>query len=177
MGTDPTFCMVYEMLQEAGWYIRHVPSRTSPINHCHCLTVSQFAMFPVGMGEGPRGIMEGWTVQCHPLCPWSLFWTTGLTLIARFMGPTWGPPAADRTQVGPILPREPCSLGRLSDNRYFWFCNLATSNSIHVYLHDISWYTYLISSVPYFTSQIVSHFTNYHYTPFSIDAVLTLSAA
>ena len=26
-----------------------------------------------------------------------------LTLIARFMGPTWGPTGADRTQVGPML--------------------------------------------------------------------------
>ena len=25
------------------------------------------------------------------------------TQIARFMGPTWGPPGADRTQVGPML--------------------------------------------------------------------------
>ena len=25
------------------------------------------------------------------------------TLIARFMGPTWGPPWSDRTQMGPIL--------------------------------------------------------------------------
>ena len=25
-----------------------------------------------------------------------------VTLIARFMGPTWGPPRADRTQVGPM---------------------------------------------------------------------------
>ena len=25
------------------------------------------------------------------------------SLIARFMGPTWGPPGADRTQVGPVL--------------------------------------------------------------------------
>ena len=28
---------------------------------------------------------------------------TLLTLIARFMGPTWGPPGADRTQVVPML--------------------------------------------------------------------------
>ena len=27
----------------------------------------------------------------------------GSTLIARFMGPTWGLPGADRTQVGPML--------------------------------------------------------------------------
>ena len=26
-----------------------------------------------------------------------------LTLIARFLGPTWGPSGADRTQVGPML--------------------------------------------------------------------------
>ena len=28
--------------------------------------------------------------------------------IARFMRPTWGPPGADRTQVGPWWPHEPC---------------------------------------------------------------------
>ena len=28
---------------------------------------------------------------------------TRTTLITRFMGPTWGPPGADRTQVGPML--------------------------------------------------------------------------
>ena len=28
---------------------------------------------------------------------------TTMTLIARFMGPTWGPSGADRTQVGPML--------------------------------------------------------------------------
>ena len=34
------------------------------------------------------------------------------TLIARFMGPTWGPSGADRTQVGPMLAHEPCYLAR-----------------------------------------------------------------
>ena len=28
---------------------------------------------------------------------------TDLALIARFMGPTWGLPGANRTQVGPML--------------------------------------------------------------------------
>ena len=36
------------------------------------------------------------------------------TLIARFMGPTWGPPGAGRTQVGPML--APWTL--LSGHRY-----------------------------------------------------------
>ena len=30
-------------------------------------------------------------------------YTRLITLIARFMGPTWGPPGADRSQVGPML--------------------------------------------------------------------------
>ena len=34
-----------------------------------------------------------------------------LPLIARFMGPTWGPSGASRTQVGPMLPHELCYLG------------------------------------------------------------------
>ena len=32
-------------------------------------------------------------------------------LIARFMGPTWGPSVADRTQVGPMLDYKLCYLG------------------------------------------------------------------
>ena len=31
------------------------------------------------------------------------FWSLVLTLIARFIGPIWGPSGADRTQVGPML--------------------------------------------------------------------------
>ena len=38
---------------------------------------------------GWRGVL----LWMHPTC----------TLIARFMGPTWGPPGDDRTQVGPML--------------------------------------------------------------------------
>ena len=35
----------------------------------------------------------------------------GTTLIARSMGPTWGPSGANRTQVGPWWPHELCYLG------------------------------------------------------------------
>ena len=31
------------------------------------------------------------------------WWYVHITLIARFMGPTWDPSGADRTQVGPML--------------------------------------------------------------------------
>ena len=34
-------------------------------------------------------------------CPWTILRLS--TQIAKFMGPTWGPPGADRTQVGPML--------------------------------------------------------------------------
>ena len=37
-----------------------------------------------------------------------------VTLIARFMVPTWGPSGADRTQVGPYWPYELCYMGSFS---------------------------------------------------------------
>ena len=40
--------------------------------------------------------------RCNRLNIQSL-WPMGAPLIARFMGPTWGPSGADRTQVGPML--------------------------------------------------------------------------
>ena len=39
-------------------------------------------------------------------------WLFMMSLIARFMGPIWGPSGADRTQVGPMLPHELCYLGQ-----------------------------------------------------------------
>ena len=38
------------------------------------------------------------TIAVFPLAP-----SPTVSLIARFMGPTWGPSGADRTQVGPML--------------------------------------------------------------------------
>ena len=40
-------------------------------------------------------------------------------LIARFVGPTWGPSGADRTQVGPCWPHELCYLGVIMPKRRF----------------------------------------------------------
>ena len=39
-------------------------------------------------------------------------------LIARFMGPTWGPPGAARTQVGPMLSTQPLLSGTLIHIRW-----------------------------------------------------------
>ena len=43
----------------------------------------------------------------HIALPWRQMWSVDyewkVSLIARFMRPTWSPPGADRTQVGPML--------------------------------------------------------------------------
>ena len=48
--------------------------------------------FGVGNGRSNGSLWLGYTVH---------LWYR--SLITRFMGPTWGPPGADRTQVGPVL--------------------------------------------------------------------------
>ena len=62
---------------------------------------------PLYMGFGS---FTTWSQPCHMVVsPWSTntSWCRGdqhsVPLIARFVGPTWGPSGADRTQVGPIL--------------------------------------------------------------------------
>ena len=68
------------------------------------------------------------------------------TLIARFMGATWDPSGADRTQVGPMLAHELCYLGMVEINM-LWFLTwvsmsvtcLISHMSFHVcYLFDFS---------------------------------------
>ena len=53
-------------------------------------------------------IMNGSTNQGGRSCCWP-------ALIARLMGPTWGPSGADRTQVGPMLAPWTCYLGDVHD--------------------------------------------------------------
>ena len=48
----------------------------------------------------PKGPVMGKTYPCHDLI---MDKAIKPQLIARFMGPTWGPSGADRTQVGPML--------------------------------------------------------------------------
>ena len=44
-------------------------------------------------------------IPIHPNWPHSIRYISYEgSLIARFTGPTWGAPGADRTQVGPMLP-------------------------------------------------------------------------
>ena len=60
---------------------------------------------------GSKAVVSDWLHYVIPIREELTLWPilplllTGnkLSLIARFMGPTWGPPGADRTQVGPML--------------------------------------------------------------------------
>ena len=60
------------------------------------------------------------------------------TLIARFMGPTWGQSGADRTQVGPYWPHELCYLGstyvfQMEDVSVWKYENFGAKNKYLVY--------------------------------------------
>ena len=60
-------------------FLRNVPCMIYPKRYVHYLSLLCFVCYP-------------WPI----LIIWSL--------IAKFMGPTWGPPGAERTQVGPLFP-------------------------------------------------------------------------
>ena len=62
-----------------------------------------------------------------PLCWWDTVvlvqWLAGqvaATLIVRFMGPTWGPSGANRTQVGPMLAPWTLLSGQILQNTCLW---------------------------------------------------------
>ena len=51
------------------------------------------------------------TISQSPCTTLNTGGSTIVTLISRFMEPTWGTSGADRTQMGPCWPHEPCYLG------------------------------------------------------------------
>ena len=68
-----------------------------------------------------KGLLRTWQQHPHPS---QATWTsnhTATSLIARFMG-SWGPPGADRAQVGPILAHELCYLGWFIRDHPFCLC-------------------------------------------------------
>ena len=56
-------------------------------------------------------------------------------LIARFMGPTWGPSGADRTQVGHMLSQELCYLGHAKS--FCKFCEVAEYQEGYLFAQQI----------------------------------------
>ena len=55
------------------------------------------------------------------------------SLIARFMGPTWGPAGADRTQVGPMLATWTMLSGLVQDRSSNGDCSFALSRRYAIY--------------------------------------------
>ena len=74
--------------------------RDSFIHNCHQMSSGSVQAVDPAMC---RFVMTAWFKNC--------LFALRNTLIARFMGPTWAPSGADRTQVGPCWPPEPCYLG------------------------------------------------------------------
>ena len=58
----------------------------------------------VSVSRCHRGFTVRSVRRATEVVTWLCYRLTGeITQIARFTGPTWGPPGADRTQVGPML--------------------------------------------------------------------------
>ena len=84
-----------------------------------------------------------WADTCKCTSGWwrfSGFCYIAVAVTTRFMRPTWGQPGADRTQVGPCWPHEPCYLGASAfTNLHMGIPFLATPNILRLIdLHDIS---------------------------------------
>ena len=56
--------------------------------------------------------------------------------IANFMGPTWGPSGADRTQVGPMLAHEPCYVGTASET-HIKYVSKSRDNLWIIYIYEL----------------------------------------
>ena len=66
--------------------------------------------------HGTSGTMRDLSLAiCSPLA-------AATTLIARFMWPTWGPSAADRTQMGPMLVPWTLLSGVRAEVSHYYFC-------------------------------------------------------
>ena len=87
------------MLKKNGIFPLRIQSFVSKIK-----SISWYEAVSSGLFPSPK---DSQTQSCvahypHPL-RYNLCVPDSLSLIARFMGPTWGPSEADRTQVGPML--------------------------------------------------------------------------
>ena len=59
-----------------------------------------------------------------------------LSLRAKFVGPTWGPPGARRTQVGPMLAIWNLLPGKLNCNSHSFTCvHMTTCAYVHIWVH------------------------------------------
>ena len=64
-----------------------------------CVTVAHSPAWYYSQTDFPSILIDEW-IWLMSEFDW---WVNSPSLIARFMGPTWGPSGTDRTQVGPML--------------------------------------------------------------------------
>ena len=91
------------------------------------------------------------TAYTWDILSWLLVKLPRTPLIARFMGPTWGPSGADRTQVGPMLTRWTFAI-------WAWFhpsVQLLFNDSLYVSIHmnHFAIYLFLILSTCFLSSR------------------------
>ena len=104
--------MTNELLRRTSIFIQINGYRLVYIHEILCIIVVHTGE---GNSRGERDLLKIWHISHNSVrpCQYKLdvtsFSLRGIdvpfvpTLIARFMGPTWGPSGSDRTQVGPML--------------------------------------------------------------------------
>ena len=76
--------------------------------------------------------------------PFSLYnWYNRIPQIARFMGPTWGPPGSCQTQMGPMLAPSTLYQGLHAAHQWQSYQTGQTLDSLH---EDVSLQTYILST-------------------------------
>ena len=79
-------------------------------------------------------------IHIYTFVAFSLYHRGKQSQIAKFMGPTWGPPGSCRPQMGPMLAHEPCyqgcycSLWIMSLDKWYQVMKVMKSNYIHIWV-------------------------------------------
>ena len=96
-------------------------------------------------------------------------------LIVRFMGPTWGPSGADRTQVAPCWPHELCHQEHLKISvKWRPFClGLNVLTDISVMQLQMSWYLQDHAGTRHMTSQHLCFFIPYFWVNTDLNSTCT----
>ena len=97
--------------QSWGWWLE-TPSR--PLwRHCNMYQLTLMTYFIVGWARASPQNVDDYVHGKPVTRPY-------LSLIAKFMGLTWGRPGSDRTQVGPCWPHELCYLGIIAHGSNYY---------------------------------------------------------
>ena len=96
--------------QETDMFCSANPEQWNPVQIWHIAALWRHLASKILVRIGSWSFVAYFASSLYPesMLAYCRLRPTGTTLIARFMGSTWGLSGADRTQVGPIL--APCTL-------------------------------------------------------------------